>query len=107
MLILWSVKQIIFFLACIWLLIKISICAHHVLILSLLLFVDLVVASTGEDKKISFWWKNGQSVGTIPVAGTDSGDNIEVYYFFCQISTISLLLCCGSGDFWILRYFYY
>lgn len=39
---------------------------------------DLVVASAGEDKKISLWRKNGQSMGTIPVAGTDSGDNIEV-----------------------------
>ena len=38
---------------------------------------DLVVVSAGEDKKISLWHKNGQSSGTIPVAGTDSGDNIE------------------------------
>lgn len=39
---------------------------------------DLVVASAGDDKKISLWRRNGQSMGTIPVAGTDSGDNIEV-----------------------------
>ncbi|GAY52263.1 hypothetical protein CUMW_140530 [Citrus unshiu] len=39
---------------------------------------NLVVASAGEDKKISLWRKNGVSMGTIPVAGTDSGDNIEV-----------------------------
>jgi hypothetical protein len=39
---------------------------------------DLVVASAGDDKKISLWRKNGQSMGTIPVFGTDSGDNIEV-----------------------------
>lgn len=39
---------------------------------------DLIVASAGDDKKISLWHKNGHSVGTIPVAGTDSGDNIEV-----------------------------
>ncbi|KAK9189415.1 hypothetical protein WN943_018011 [Citrus x changshan-huyou] len=30
-----------------------------------------------EDKKISLWRENGESMGTIPVAGTDSGDNIE------------------------------
>lgn len=42
------------------------------------MFTDLVVASAGDDKKISLWHKNGQSMGTIPVAGTDSGDNIEV-----------------------------
>ena len=42
--------------------------------------VDLVVASAGDDKKISLWRKNGQSMGTIPVAGTDSGDNIEVIF---------------------------
>lgn len=36
------------------------------------------MASAGEDKKISLWRKNGQSMGTIPVAGTDTGDNIEV-----------------------------
>lgn len=39
---------------------------------------DLVVASAGDDKKISLWRKNGHSMGTIPMAGTDSGDNIEV-----------------------------
>lgn len=39
---------------------------------------DLVVASAGEDKKISLWRKNGQRIGTIPVDGTDSGDSIEV-----------------------------
>ncbi|GFS36042.1 transducin/WD40 repeat-like superfamily protein [Actinidia rufa] len=38
---------------------------------------NLVVASAGDDRKISLWRKNGQSIGTIPVAGIDSGDNIE------------------------------
>lgn len=40
--------------------------------------IDLVVASAGDDKKISLWRKSGQSMGTIPAVGTDSGDNIEV-----------------------------
>lgn len=42
---------------------------------------DLVVASAGDDKKISLWRKNGQSLGTVPLAGTDSADNIEVLLF--------------------------
>ena len=42
--------------------------------------IDLVVASAGDDKKISLWRKNGQSLGTIPVAGSDIGDNIEVFF---------------------------
>lgn len=42
------------------------------------IFADLVVVSAGDDKKISLWHKNGQSLGTIPVAGTDSVDSIEV-----------------------------
>lgn len=36
------------------------------------------MASAGDDRKVSLWRKNGQSMGTIPVSGTDSGDNIEV-----------------------------
>lgn len=43
--------------------------------------IDLVVASAGDDKKISLWRKNGQSLGTIPVAGSDIGDNIEVFFW--------------------------
>lgn len=42
---------------------------------------DLVVASAGEDKRISLWRKNGHSMGSIPVTGTDSGDSIEVTIF--------------------------
>ena len=51
------------------------------------------MASAGDDKKISLWRKNGQSMGTIPIAGTDSGDNIEV----------SCLLYCSN----ILFLFFY
>lgn len=40
--------------------------------------LDLVVASAGDDKKISLWRKNGQTLGTIPAAGSDGGDSIEV-----------------------------
>lgn len=43
--------------------------------------VDLVVASAGDDKKISLRRKNGQGLWTVP-AKTDSGESIEVN--FCQ-----------------------
>lgn len=64
-------------------------CVFAVLIfcLNLNIFrVDLVVASAGDDKKISLWMKNGQSLGTIPVAGSDSGDNIEAISCFYTLS---------------------
>ncbi|KAF3648065.1 hypothetical protein FXO37_19636 [Capsicum annuum] len=40
---------------------------------------NLVVASAGDDKKISFWRKNGQSLGTVPMGGADGADNIEAH----------------------------
>ncbi|CAA3020576.1 Apoptotic chromatin condensation inducer in the nucleus [Olea europaea subsp. europaea] len=57
---------------------------------------NLVVASAGEDKKISLWRKNGQSLGTVPFK-TDTGETIEE-----SISTISFsnegsrYLCSGG-----------
>lgn len=48
----------------------------------------MVVVSAGEDKKISLWRKNGQRMGTIPVAGLDTGDNIEVIARFQTLNTI-------------------
>ncbi|KAM3327506.1 protein NEDD1 isoform X3 [Capsicum galapagoense] len=42
---------------------------------------NLVVASAGDDKKISLWRKNGQSLGTVPMGGADGADNIEVILF--------------------------
>jgi hypothetical protein len=52
----------------------------------------MVMASAGDDKKISLWRKNGQSMGTIPVAGADSGDNIEVFLaFFGEVETLAVL----------------
>ncbi|XP_042439972.1 uncharacterized protein LOC122025253 isoform X4 [Zingiber officinale] len=38
---------------------------------------DLVVASAGDDKKISLWNKNGQSMGSFPSHGSDLADDIE------------------------------
>ena len=47
---------------------------------------DLVIASAGDDKKITLWQKNGQSMGTIPLTGSESGDNVEVIILFLLIS---------------------
>ncbi|MED6169448.1 hypothetical protein PIB30_021439 [Stylosanthes scabra] len=59
---------------------------------------NLVVASAGDDKKISLWRKNGQSMGTIPVAGTDSGDNIEESISaICFSNKASRYICTGGS----------
>ncbi|KAF5467362.1 hypothetical protein F2P56_017190 [Juglans regia] len=59
---------------------------------------NLVVASAGDDKKISLWRKNGQGMGTIPVAGTDSGDNIEESIMAISFSNkVSRYICSGGS----------
>ncbi|XP_050250611.1 protein NEDD1 [Quercus robur] len=59
---------------------------------------NLVVASAGDDKKISLWRKNGQSLGTIPVAGADSGDNIEESIAAISFSNkVSRYICSGGS----------
>ncbi|XP_050385518.1 protein NEDD1 [Argentina anserina] len=59
---------------------------------------NLVVVSAGDDKKISLWHKNGQSLGTIPVAGTDSGDNIEETISALSFSNkVSRYICSGGS----------
>lgn len=40
---------------------------------------DLVVASAGDDKKISLWRKNGESIGTVPLSGSEAGGDLEVH----------------------------
>ncbi|XP_023537038.1 protein NEDD1-like [Cucurbita pepo subsp. pepo] len=59
---------------------------------------NLVVASAGDDKKISLWRKNGQSMGTIPIAGSDGGDNIEESIFSISFSNkVSRYMCTGGS----------
>ncbi|XP_015876593.3 protein NEDD1 [Ziziphus jujuba] len=59
---------------------------------------NLVVASAGDDKKISLWRKNGQSMGTIPLAGTDSGDGIEETISAISFSNkVSRYICTGGS----------
>ncbi|XP_024372254.1 protein NEDD1 isoform X2 [Physcomitrium patens] len=38
---------------------------------------NLVVASAGEDCKISLWMKNGHSIGVVPQPGGEADDNID------------------------------
>ncbi|KAJ1400976.1 WD40/YVTN repeat-like-containing domain superfamily [Sesbania bispinosa] len=64
---------------------------------------NLVVASAGDDKKISLWRKNGQSMGTIPVAGTDSGDNIEESIFALSFSNKASRYVCSGGSSQVVR----
>ncbi|KAK4776663.1 hypothetical protein SAY86_005351 [Trapa natans] len=64
---------------------------------------NLVIASAGEDKKISLWHKNGQSMGTIPVAGGDSGDNIEESILAISFSNKSSRYVCSGGHGQVIR----
>ncbi|KAF5742700.1 Transducin/WD40 repeat-like superfamily protein isoform 1 [Tripterygium wilfordii] len=64
---------------------------------------NLVVASAGEDKKISLWRKNGQSLGTIPVAGTDSGDSIEESILAISFSNKGSRYICSGGSGQVVR----
>ncbi|XWS56628.1 hypothetical protein CRYUN_Cryun09bG0102500 [Craigia yunnanensis] len=64
---------------------------------------NLVVASAGEDKKISLWRKNGQSMGTVPVTGTDSGDNIEESILATSFSNKGSRYICSGGSGQVVR----
>ncbi|KAK9063394.1 hypothetical protein SSX86_017264 [Deinandra increscens subsp. villosa] len=64
---------------------------------------NLVVASAGDDKRISLWRKNGQSMGTIPAAGTESGDNIEESIFTISFSTKASRYICSGGSGQVVR----
>ncbi|XP_023635954.1 protein NEDD1 isoform X2 [Capsella rubella] len=58
---------------------------------------NLVVASTGEDKKISLWRKNGQSLGTVPVTGKDGGDGAEECLSAISFSKKGSRYICSGG----------
>ncbi|KAL6980604.1 Protein nedd1 [Sarracenia purpurea var. burkii] len=64
---------------------------------------NLVVASAGDDKKISLWRKNGQSMGTIPLAGTDSGDNNEESIMAISFSNKGSRYLCSGGSGQVVR----
>jgi len=58
------------------------------------ILADLAVASAGEDKKISLWCKNGQSIGTVSLSGSEAGDILEVPQHL-QINSQIYRLNCG------------
>ncbi|XP_047336571.1 protein NEDD1-like [Impatiens glandulifera] len=64
---------------------------------------NLVVASAGDDKKISLWRKNGQSMGTIPLAGNDVGDNIEESIMSIHFSNKGSRYMCSGGSGKVVR----
>ncbi|KAE9596163.1 hypothetical protein Lal_00030916 [Lupinus albus] len=63
---------------------------------------NLVVASAGDDK-ISLWHKNGNSMGTIPIAGTDSGDGIEESISAISFSNKASRYMCSGGSGQVVR----
>ncbi|CAA6669413.1 unnamed protein product [Spirodela intermedia] len=64
---------------------------------------NLVVASAGEDKKITLWRKNGQSMGTVPVSDSDAGDNISESVSAINFSHKGSRYLCSGGSSHIVR----
>ncbi|XP_047315785.1 protein NEDD1-like [Impatiens glandulifera] len=64
---------------------------------------NLVVASAGDDKKITLWRKNGQSMGTIPLAGNDVGDNIEESVMTINYTNKASRYMCSGGSSQVVR----
>ncbi|KAK1355271.1 Transducin/WD40 repeat-like superfamily protein [Heracleum sosnowskyi] len=58
---------------------------------------NLVVASAGDDRKISLWRKNGQSLGTIPLAGSEGGDDEESISSISFSNKGSRYICSGGS----------
>ncbi|ESQ40512.1 hypothetical protein EUTSA_v10012734mg [Eutrema salsugineum] len=58
---------------------------------------NLVVASTGDDKKISLWQQNGNSLGTVPVTGNDGGDSAEECLSAISFSKKGSRYLCSGG----------
>ncbi|KAK9664849.1 hypothetical protein RND81_14G073500 [Saponaria officinalis] len=64
---------------------------------------NLVVASAGDDKKISLWRKNGQSLGTIPLSSPDSSDNIQESILSINFSNKTSRYICSGGTGQVVR----
>ncbi|XP_059298693.1 protein NEDD1-like [Lycium ferocissimum] len=62
---------------------------------------NLVVASGGDDKKISLWRKNGQTLGTL--AGSDGGDYIEESISTINFSSKATRYICSGGSGQVVR----
>lgn len=64
---------------------------------------NLVVASAGDDKKIALWRKNGQSMGTVPLSGSDVGDNIDESISAISFSNKGSRYLCSGGSGQVVR----
>ncbi|XXG45337.1 hypothetical protein AAC387_Pa02g0448 [Persea americana] len=64
---------------------------------------NLVIASAGDDKRISLWRKNGQSMGTVPPLGTNAGDNIDESISAISFSNKGSRYLCSGGSGQIVR----
>ncbi|XP_020103310.1 protein NEDD1 isoform X2 [Ananas comosus] len=64
---------------------------------------NLVVASAGDDKKISLWHKKGQNMGVVPLAGSDLGDDIEESIVAVSFSNKGSRYLCSGGSGHIVR----
>ncbi|KAJ8528449.1 hypothetical protein K7X08_022141 [Anisodus acutangulus] len=64
---------------------------------------NLVVASAGDDKKISLWRTDGQSLGTVPMAGIDGGDNNEESISTINFSSKASRYICSGGSGQVVR----
>ncbi|ONK62031.1 uncharacterized protein A4U43_C08F36080 [Asparagus officinalis] len=64
---------------------------------------NLVVASAGDDKKISLWRKNGESMGSVPFSGNENGDDLEESVVTISFSNKSSRYLCSGGSGRIVR----
>lgn len=64
---------------------------------------NLVVASAGEDKKISLWMKNGQNLGAISHAASDTGDNVNESILAINFSFKGSRYLCSGGTGKVVR----
>ncbi|XP_051186545.1 protein NEDD1 [Lolium perenne] len=64
---------------------------------------NLIVASAGDDKKISLWHKKGQNVGHLPTSTVDRGDDIEESIYSISFSNKGSRYLCSGGSGHIVR----
>ncbi|KAG9445537.1 hypothetical protein H6P81_011665 [Aristolochia fimbriata] len=64
---------------------------------------NLVVASAGDDKRISLWHKNGQSIGTLPVLESETGDSIDESILAISFSNKGSRYLCSGGSGQVVR----
>ncbi|KAF8647363.1 hypothetical protein HU200_065399 [Digitaria exilis] len=64
---------------------------------------NLIVASAGDDKKISLWHKKGQNVGQLPTSNIDRGDDIEECIYSISFSNKGSRYLCSGGSGHIVR----